>query len=158
MSDFDIDFEAQCAEYEFIPPTQEAIDRARQAGGELFAGTETGYLVRKSVFKKVRPAIKQLEKAIELLVRSDPTQLPRVAVGIARQMGGLSPIKDAPEPFFLWEAQQYTLRQMFAGKYDADKRTGSVSFYLIPDKDGKPRLRDKACHSHGKPLRFTPRV
>ena len=154
MSDFDIDFEAQCAEYEFIPPTQEAIDRAHQEGGKLFAGAQTGYLVRKSALKKVRPAIKQLEKAIELLVRSDPTQLPRVAIGIARQMGGLSPITDAPEPFFLWETQQYTLRQMFAGEYGADKRTGSVSFYLIPDKDGRPRLAIKPA-TLWEALRFT---
>jgi hypothetical protein len=142
MSDFEIDFECGRAEYEFQAASP----------GEKRELSGSGFLVRKGKLKPVRPKSKDIEKAIELLVRCDSAQLPLVAVGIARSMGGLLPAT-TEEPLFVWEGMQSRLREMFAGKLkhhptigsplapaDGSQRAGDVGVYLVLGKDGKPKL------------------
>jgi hypothetical protein len=149
MTDLQIDLECPRADYEFVPPSAE--DRKDPIW-------QDGYLIRNDKLKLVRPTAKQLENAVNLLIRCGPDQLPRVAVEIANRMGGLYP-GDRSEPLGWWGVMQTLLRQIFAGKVtgkvewratksspmrpsdlDSAQHVGNVSIYLIPDKETGMRL------------------
>src|SRR5262245_50995807 len=78
MSDFEIDFDQPVGEYEFQPASAHAIEKYRTGAHELSKRPgeipeedlpwRLGFLVRKSVGKKVRPTAKQMESAVNLLV------------------------------------------------------------------------------------------
>ena len=149
MTDFQIELECGRADYEFVPPSPEDSKDPWWRGG---------HLVRRDELKRVRPTAKQLENAVNLLIRCGPDQLPRAAVGIAKQMGGLVAADEA-EPLGLWETHQFLLRQIFGGKLtdkaewratkanpippsdlNSAQHVGNVSIYLIPDKERGMRL------------------
>lgn len=154
MSDFEIDFDQTVGEYEFQPASADAQARMADIPVEDLPWL-AGFLVRKSVGKRVRPTAKQMEQAVDLLVRCQWRQLPIVAVRIARYMGGLNNDMEF-ESMEFWYMEARSLRQMFSyptwmredehgrpiwpNDPPGAQRVGLVGIYLLPDKSGGRKL------------------
>jgi hypothetical protein len=164
MRDFEIDFDQPVGEYEFKPASADRIQKYRSGSDDALSQALEiseedlpwllGSLVRKSVGKRVRPTAKQMEQAIDLLVRCQWSRLPTVAVRIARYMGGL--VNKEAEPMTFWYMAASGLREMFSNptwmRYGSDgspiwpddppgaQRAGLVGVYLLPDKSGGRKL------------------
>jgi hypothetical protein len=171
MADFQIDFDWYCAKYDFQPGEpwdssshvgefmrpvvikgkiwREAL--SRQEAEKRAPKPPLGYLVRRSTAKIVRPSPKAMELAVKLLVEREKTPLHKVALTIARTVGGLLPATEHDkEELEHWDELADYLRGIFKGYHEqflfdqgnpnAPPLIGEVGIFLDREKDGKLKL------------------
>jgi hypothetical protein len=94
MSDFEIDFEWPVAKYDYLSVEETSREFGHRRGFLLRAliaevPPRLGYLVRRGALRKARPTPKAMEYAVKLLVERQKIPLHKVALTIARSVGGL---------------------------------------------------------------------
>lgn len=170
MNDFEIDFEWPVAKYEYRPAApwdfsiyvdeymrprilngkvvREALSRedaVRVVGG---FDIPLGHLIRKSTARLARPSPKAMQYAVKLLVECKETPLHKVALTIARTIGGLLPATEFDEEELEnWAELADYLRGIFKGDHkgfgyaqddsNASPLIGEVGIFLDRDREGK---------------------
>ena len=168
MSDFEINFEWPVAKYEYQPAApwyvlpnglvvRQALSREKAEARVLGDPPRLplGHLLRKGPAKMARPKPKAMDYAVRLLVERKDAPLHKVALTIARTIGGLT-LKDKEE-LEGWDKLADYLRGIFKGHHEAfgyldaemmgaevdpnnPPLIGSVGIYLDRDKTGKLKL------------------
>jgi hypothetical protein len=129
------------AEKHYGPLSQEEIE-------ERLPLQPLGYLVRTSAAKMARPTPKAMKMAVRLLVERERTPLHKVALTIARAVGGLLP-EEEREELENWDELADYLRGIFRGEHKdflyypdeieskSSPLIGEMGIFLDRDKDGK---------------------
>lgn len=176
MSDFEIELEWPVAKYEYRPsppydsssdvdnlmkpivfPSGKIYDRgwSREEAEKRLPNPSLGHLVRKSPAKMARPSPKAMQYAVRLLVERKDVPLHKVALTIARTIGGLT--LDDEEELEHWDELADYLRGIFKGDhkefgyFDAEVMgaevdpnspplIGSVGIFLDRDRKGNLKL------------------
>jgi hypothetical protein len=176
MSDFKIDLDWPIAKYEYRPaapwdyssyvddlmkpivfPSGKILEqgRSRKEAEALVPDPPLGHLVRKGPAKMARPAPKAMEYAVRLLVERKDVPLHKVALTIARTIGGLT--LDDKEELEHWDKLANYLRGIFKGDHEefdyvdaevlgvevdpnSPPLIGSVGIFLDRDRGGNLKL------------------
>jgi hypothetical protein len=172
MSDFEIDFEWPVGKYNLRPATAEEIDEEEYEQDmvdppvadvpEADKPIYYGFIVPTGRAQKRRPTSEAMEKSVRALVECKQTPFHRIALTVARTLGGLNGSKWG-DRLLEWRYLAYQLRRMFEGKAfiqdpDGDEfaippkrkevqwphpgaqERGELKILLVPGRDKKPLL------------------